>query len=49
MKPLRPITDPIRLLWLRFKRDTQCRMSPYLPALVIEINRIENRSLLRRR
>jgi hypothetical protein len=45
---LRPVLDQIRLAWLRFKRDTQDVMSPYLPALLVRINRLEHRNQRRR-
>lgn len=43
MKPLRPVFDQIRLAWLRFLRDSQNPMSPYLHRTVIRINAIERR------
>lgn len=48
MKPLRPVTDLLRLAWLRFLRDTQNPMSPYLPRVLVRISRLENRSSRRR-
>lgn len=44
MKALRPVLDQIRLAWLRFLRDTQDVMSPYLPRLLVRINRLESRN-----
>lgn len=43
MKGIRSVIDLWRLAWLRFLRDTSLPMSPYLPAIVLKINRIEQR------
>lgn len=48
MRALRPVTDLIRLAVLRFLRDTQDVMSPYLPKLIVKLNRIESRNQWRR-